>query len=121
MNADDVKRLKELERENGTLKRIVADKELENVALREAAADLVVVVCVDDQQGAQASALGSGEWPGEEDEAFVGEGVHERGVIGHIRLRGDSALDPARARFADDGVVAHRARPIREWKLFWSR
>ncbi len=35
MRADDVKRLKELERENVTLKRIVADKELENVALRE--------------------------------------------------------------------------------------
>jgi putative transposase len=37
MRADDVKRLKELERENQTLKRIVADKELENVALRELA------------------------------------------------------------------------------------
>jgi len=37
MKADDVKRLKELERENATLKRIVADKELENVALREVA------------------------------------------------------------------------------------
>ncbi len=37
MKADDVKRLKELERENQTLKRIVADKEIENVALRELA------------------------------------------------------------------------------------
>jgi len=37
MNADDVKRLKELEREIVTLKRIVADKELENVALKEIA------------------------------------------------------------------------------------
>ncbi len=37
MKGDDVKRLKELERENATLKRIVADKELENVALREVA------------------------------------------------------------------------------------
>lgn len=37
MKADDAKRLKELERENATLKRIVADKELENVALREIA------------------------------------------------------------------------------------
>jgi putative transposase len=35
MKADDAKRLKELERENATLKRIVADKELENVALKE--------------------------------------------------------------------------------------
>ena len=37
MKADDVKRLKELERENQALKRIVADKELENLALREIA------------------------------------------------------------------------------------
>jgi putative transposase len=37
MKADDVRRLKELEVENGRLKRIVADKELENVALREIA------------------------------------------------------------------------------------
>lgn len=37
MKADDVKRLKQLERENGTLKRIVADKELEVVALKEIA------------------------------------------------------------------------------------
>jgi transposase-like protein len=35
MKADDVKELKELRRENATLKRIVADKELENVALKE--------------------------------------------------------------------------------------
>jgi putative transposase len=37
MKADDVKRLKELERENAALKQIVADKELENRALREVA------------------------------------------------------------------------------------
>ena len=37
MKADDAKRLKELERENATLKRIVADKELEIVALKEIA------------------------------------------------------------------------------------
>ena len=37
MKSDDVRRLKELEIENGRLKRIVADKELENVALREIA------------------------------------------------------------------------------------
>ncbi len=37
MKADDVKRLKELERENSQLKRLVADKELENLALREIA------------------------------------------------------------------------------------
>jgi transposase-like protein len=37
MRADDVKRLKELERENRELKQIVADKELEVRALRELA------------------------------------------------------------------------------------
>ena len=37
MKAEDVKELKELRRENETLKRIVADKELENVALKEIA------------------------------------------------------------------------------------
>ena len=37
MKADDVKRLKDLELENARLKRIVADKELENLALREVA------------------------------------------------------------------------------------
>jgi len=37
MKADDAKRLKELERENATLKRIVADKELEVAALKEIA------------------------------------------------------------------------------------
>ncbi len=35
MKADDAKRLRELERENVRLKRIVADKELEIDALRE--------------------------------------------------------------------------------------
>jgi putative transposase len=37
MKANDAKRLKELEKENATLKRVVADKELEIVALREIA------------------------------------------------------------------------------------
>ena len=37
MNADDAKRLRELEREIRELKQIVADKELENRALREIA------------------------------------------------------------------------------------
>jgi putative transposase len=37
MKADDAKRLKELERENATLKRIAAEKELEVVALKEIA------------------------------------------------------------------------------------
>ena len=37
MKSDDVRRLKELEVENTRLKRIVADKELENLALKEIA------------------------------------------------------------------------------------
>jgi putative transposase len=37
MKADDAKRLKELERENVGLKRIVADQALENQALKEVA------------------------------------------------------------------------------------
>jgi putative transposase len=37
MKADDVKRLKELERENAQLKAIVADQALENRALKEVA------------------------------------------------------------------------------------
>jgi hypothetical protein len=35
MNADDAKRLKDLERENATLKRLLGDAELEKVALKE--------------------------------------------------------------------------------------
>jgi putative transposase len=37
MKADGAKRLQELEKENAQLKRLVADKELENLALREIA------------------------------------------------------------------------------------
>jgi putative transposase len=37
MKADDAKRLKELERENARLKKIVADQVLENQALEEVA------------------------------------------------------------------------------------
>jgi putative transposase len=35
MNADDAKRVKALERENATLKRLLADAELERAALKE--------------------------------------------------------------------------------------
>jgi hypothetical protein len=37
LKADDAKRLKELERENQTLKRLLADAELEKAALKEVA------------------------------------------------------------------------------------
>ena len=39
LKADDAKRLKELEKENSRLKRIVADQLLENQALKEIARD----------------------------------------------------------------------------------
>jgi hypothetical protein len=35
MSADDAKRLEDLERENATLKRVLADTELEKAALKE--------------------------------------------------------------------------------------
>jgi hypothetical protein len=37
MKADDTKRLKELEKENSTLKRLLADAEVEKAALKEIA------------------------------------------------------------------------------------
>ena len=37
MRADDTRRLKELERENSTLKRLLADAEVEKAALKEVA------------------------------------------------------------------------------------
>ena len=37
MKADDAKRLRELERENSTLKRLLAEAELEKAALKEIA------------------------------------------------------------------------------------
>jgi len=37
LKAEDAKRLKELERENSTFKRLLADAELEKVALKEIA------------------------------------------------------------------------------------
>jgi putative transposase len=45
MKADDAKRLKELERENATLKRMVADKELEVQALKEIAKGRMSLLC----------------------------------------------------------------------------
>ena len=47
MNADDVERLKELERENLKLKRIVADRELEIDALKEVARGRMRVELID--------------------------------------------------------------------------
>jgi putative transposase len=41
VKVDDVKRLQELERENARLMRLVADEELENLALQEISTELV--------------------------------------------------------------------------------
>ena len=64
------------------------------------------------KQHADAPVFGSGERPGEEDEALVCERVHERCVVVHRRLLEDPAVCPGGSRFADDGEVAH-ARAIR--------
>src|SRR5215208_6039070 len=61
----------------------------------EAPPDLVVVAGLDDQERPQAPLFAARERPGEEDEALGGQVVHERGVIGHIGLGGDPAIDPA--------------------------
>ncbi len=45
MKADDAKRLKELERENARLKRIVADQVLEVQALKEVAKGRMLLLC----------------------------------------------------------------------------
>lgn len=44
LKAEDAKRLKDLERENATLKRLLADAELEKDALREIARDAPIDV-----------------------------------------------------------------------------
>jgi len=89
--------------------------------LGEAIADRALAVGLHDQKDAQASVLGSGERPREDDQAVVGEVVHKSGVVRDVWLGADPAVDPARARLADDGVVAHRARASRKWKVFCSR
>ena len=62
----------------------------------ELAVDLVFVFCVHDQQHADAPVFGSGERPGEEDEATVCERVHEGRVLVHRRLLEDPSVCPAR-------------------------
>jgi len=45
MNVDDAKRLKELEAENATLKRLLADAEVEKAALKEIAKGNTSYLC----------------------------------------------------------------------------
>ena len=59
MKADEAKRLRELERENASLKRIVADKELENVALKEIAKGRMKVKCESEQYSSVAARAAS--------------------------------------------------------------
>src|SRR5439155_21568690 len=65
----------------------------------ELAVDLVLVLCVHDQQHADAPVFGSGERSGEEDEAAVCEGVHEGCVLVHRRLLINPSVAPAGSRF----------------------
>src|SRR5262252_2448165 len=69
----------------------------------ETVADVSFAWGVCDQQDADAAVFGAGEWPGEEDEAFRGEGVHERGVVaGAGLLEGAFPVGPGRPGIAGD-------------------
>jgi hypothetical protein len=57
----------------------------------------------------------------EENQALLGEAVHECGVVGEVGLRRDPTVEEAGAGLADDGVEAHRARAITVWNVFWRR
>ena len=70
--------------------------------LGEAAVDYMFIVGVDDHQHAQVGVFGSAKRAGEEDEALIGKGAHERGVIGDSRLRGDPSVGPGWAGLSDD-------------------
>jgi transposase-like protein len=63
MKADDARRLKDLERENARLKRIVADKELEIDALREISRDAVLALVAAIAPAGRRGALLSCETP----------------------------------------------------------
>jgi transposase-like protein len=56
LKAEDAKRLKELERENSTLKRLLADAELEKVALKEALLEFSATAGPAEQVGSAATA-----------------------------------------------------------------
>src|SRR5215831_7748258 len=74
----------------------------------ETVADVGFAWAVCDQQDADAAVFGTGEWSGEEDEAFPGEGVHERGVVaGAGLLEGAFPVGPGRPGIAGDSVVTH--------------
>ena len=65
----------------------------------ESSSDVGLVGRIDDQQDADAPVFAAGEWPGEEHEALVCEGVHECCVVvdGWL-LEGAFSVCPARAR-----------------------
>jgi len=73
----------------------------------ELAVDLVRVVCVHDQEHADAPVFGSRERTREEEEAAVCERVHEGCVLVHCGLLMNPSVAPAGSRFADDSEGAH--------------
>ena len=94
MKADDAKRLKELERENARLKRIVADKELEIEALREIAGETGEPVAATPRRG-HAAASGSASRSGGRADRRAAP-LHPTPPAG----RGGSGPGPARAAAA---------------------
>jgi hypothetical protein len=67
----------------------------------EAVLDVGLAFCVDDQQRAEASMFGAGERPREQDEAILGERVHERSVVADAwLLQGSVSVCPARSSFS---------------------
>src|SRR6266702_813287 len=74
----------------------------------EAAVDVRFAWRACDQQNADAAPFAAGERPGEEDEALLGECVHERGVVaGAGLLKGAFPVGPGRPGIAGDSVVTH--------------
>src|SRR5581483_66158 len=74
--------------------------------------DLGLVGGVGDEQDADPAAVGARERSGEEDEALVGESVHEGCVVGQTWLvEGALAFRPPRTCFPVHGEQTHRSLP----------
>jgi hypothetical protein len=66
-----------------------------------------------DEENPDSIVFGAGQRTSEHDYAFVGEPVHEFGVVGHAGLvEGSFAVDPCPACFASDRVKGHPAVPL---------
>ena len=78
----------------------------------QTAVDLGLAFRVDHEQRAKAPVLGAGERACEQDDAVVGERVHERRVVADARLlHRPASVGPAGPCLADDGEVAHPRPP----------